>query len=139
MIGAGGIGGDDPVSSPGLLREILDDARTELWARRSQVLAALTYVLVGFGVLYLLSSRGADSGQWYDTQERTTLAAVGVVLLGLGVLLGAVTLAVDHDVRRRHVPRTSSDLPCNRGRVVAVMVVGAALVAVGLSALATWT
>jgi uncharacterized membrane protein HdeD (DUF308 family) len=126
------------MSGPGLLQEILDDVRTELWRRRSQVLAGLTYVLVGFGALYLMSSRGADSGQWYDTQERTTLAAVGIALLAVGVLLGAVTLAVDRRIRRTLVPGTGAGQLCCRRRVVAVLVVGTALVVVGAAALASW-
>ncbi|MDF2966422.1 MAG: hypothetical protein K0Q93_200 [Nocardioidaceae bacterium] len=126
------------MSSPSLLQEILDDVRTELWRRRSQVLAGLTYVLVGFGALYLMSSRGADSGQWYDTQERTTLAAVGIALLALGVLIGAVTLAVDREIRRGLMPGAGTGQLCSRGRVVAVMVIAAALVIVGATALASW-
>lgn len=126
------------MSSPRLLQEILDDVRTELWRRRSQVLAGLTYVLVGFGALYLMSSRGADSGQWYDTQERTTLAAVGIALLALGVLIGAVTLAVDREIRRGLMPGAGAGQLCSRGRVVAVMVIAAALVVVGATALASW-
>ena len=126
------------MSSDGLLREILDDVRTEVWQRRCQVLAGCTYVFVGFGCLYLLSSRGEDSGQWYDTQDRTTLAAVGVGLLVLGVSLGAVTLAVDRSMRRRLVPGASSGHLCSRGRVVTITGIGVVLVAVGLAALAAW-
>lgn len=125
------------MSSPSLLQEIFDDVRTELWRRRSQVLAGLSYVLVGFGALYLMSSRGADSGQWYDTHERTTLAAIGVALLAIGVLLGAVTLAVDRDIRRSLVPGAGAGQLCCRRRVVAVLVVGTALLVGGALALAS--
>jgi hypothetical protein len=127
------------MSSDSPLREILDDVRTECWQRRSQLLAGCTYVVTGFGGLYLLSARGEDSGQWYDTQDRTTLAAVGIVLLVIGVLLGAVTLAVDRGMRRRLVPGESSRHLCSRPRVVAVLLVGVALVAVGVTALAAWS
>jgi len=127
------------MSNPSLLREILDDVRTELWQRRSQVLAGLTYVVAGFGALYLMSSRAADSGQWYDSQERTTLAAVGIGLLAVGVLLGAVTLAVDREIRRGLVATPGAGQLCSRARVVAVMVIGTALVVVGSKALASWS
>ena len=127
------------MSSESVLREILDDVRTEFRQRRSQLLAGCTYVVIGFGGLYLLSARGEDSGQWYDTQDRTTLAAVGVGLLVVGVLLGAVTLAVDRGMRRRLVPGERSGHLCSRKRVIAVMVAGVALIAVGVSALAAWS
>ena len=126
------------MSSDSLLREILDDVRTESWRRRSQLLAGCTYVVIGFGCLWLLSSRGEDSGQWYDTQDRATLAAVGVCLLVVGVIVGTVTLAVDRDIRRSLALGESSGHLCSRGRVEAAMVVAGALAAVGVTALATW-
>jgi hypothetical protein len=127
------------MSSDSPLREILDDVRTEFWRRRSQLLAGCTYVVIGFGCLWLLSSRGEDSGQWYDTQDRTTLAAVGVGLLVVGVMMGAVTLVVDRDLRRDLAPGASSSHLCSRGRVVAAMVIGGVLAGVGVAALAAWT
>lgn len=127
------------MSSDSLLREILDDARAELRQRRSQLLAGCTYIVVSFGGLYLLSARGEDSGLAYDVHDRTTLAAIGVGLLVVGVLLGAVTLAVDRNLRRRWVPGASSLHLCSRGRVVSSMIIAAVLVAVGLAALAAWS
>jgi hypothetical protein len=38
------------MSAPGPLREVLDDVGSELVLRRTQVLAALTYVVVGAAV-----------------------------------------------------------------------------------------
>jgi hypothetical protein len=101
------------MSSDSPLREIVDDVRTELWRRRTQLLAGCTYVVIGFGCLWLLSSRGEDSGQWYDTQDRTTLAAVGVALLVVGVIVGVVTLVVDRGLRRGLAPGASSSHLCS--------------------------
>ena len=126
------------MSSDGLLREILDDVRTECRQRRSQLLAGCTYLLVGFGGLYLLSSWGEDSGRRYDVHDRTTLAAVGVGLLVVGVVVGALTLATDRSMRRGLVPGASSGHLCSRGRVVTTMILGAVLVALGLAALVAW-
>ena len=127
------------MSHTGPLREVLDDVRTELWLRRAQVLAALTYVVIGFGAIYLMSSVGEDSGALWDSVDRTTLAAIGVGSLAVGVALGGVTLAVDRDVRRRQVPGAPPRYVRRRKRVVVAMLVGTVLIAAGLSALSRWS
>jgi hypothetical protein len=127
---------DDVPSRRGPLHEVLEDVRAELRQRRARLLASLTYVMVGFGGLYLLSSTPRDSGQRWDSMGRTTVAAIGIGLLGSGVLLGAVTLAVDRNVRRRETLGAPPSHVHSRGRVIAAMVIGVVLIAVRLAALA---
>ena len=127
---------DRSLPGPGPLRDVLVDVRTELWQRRARLLAGLTYVMVGFGSLYLLSSTPRDSGQRWDSMERTTVAIIGVGLLALGVLLGAVTLVVDRSVRRREMVGAAPGHVHSRGRVIAAMLIGATLILVRLAALA---
>ena len=89
------------MSGQGLLQEVVDDLRTELRLRHVQVLAAVAYLVLAVGGLYLFSSIGEDSHGTYDVHRRTTLAAVGTGITALGVLLCATTLVVDRRVRRR--------------------------------------
>lgn len=126
------------MSTPGPGREILDDVRTELRRRRTQLAAALTYVVLGAGGIYLFSSLGADSDEWYDSVDRTTLALVAIGLLSLGIVCGAVTIMMDR--RRAQGPRErSTALPIHRGRVMTAMAVGAVLIGAGAVALRSWS
>jgi len=90
-----------PASSADPLREIVHDLVIEVRDRRAQLLAALTYVVLAAGGLFLFSSIGEDSGQRYDNVARTTLAWVGMVILAV---LGVLTLLVHTNVRRRMQP-----------------------------------
>ena len=126
------------MSEVSVVREVLDDVRGELWHRRAQVCAALSYVVLLFGFLVLFSSIGEDSHHWYDTVERTTLTAVGIGMLALFLALGALTLAVDKDVRRRTVPGAEPRYLRSRRRFVTALACGVALCGAGVVALATW-
>lgn len=119
------------------LREIWDDLRTEARQRRAQLLAAVTYVALGAGGLYLYSSIGPDSDDWYDSVDRTTLAGVGIGLLALGVSLGAVSLLVDRTLQRSTTLR-SAPKPLRRGRLLAAIAVGAVLIVAGVVAIRVW-
>ena len=128
------------MSTPGPMREVLDDVRTELWLRRAQVLGGLTYVAVAAGGLYLLSSRGKDSAMHWDSMDRSTVASIGIALLVLGCVLGGVTLMVDRAVR--HTERSTSRRPVplrSRVGVVIAMVIAAALTTVGVVAVRGWS
>jgi hypothetical protein len=74
----------------------MSDRRQEMWtevrARRAQVMAALMYVFLVFGVLWVFSAIGRDSVYWWDTVERSTNAIVGVVILGLALPVGLAAL-----------------------------------------------
>jgi hypothetical protein len=123
----------------GPVREVLDDVRTELWDRRAQVVAALGYVVLTAGVLYLFSSIGADSRNWYDVTHRTTLAAIGIGLL-LGCLpVFAAALVVDGRVRRDARPGAVPRHLRSRRRIQLVMLAAALLAAAGAAALAAWS
>jgi hypothetical protein len=124
--------------APDPFREVLDDLRTELSNRRAQVLGVVTYLVVGAGALFMFSSIGEDSRQWYDTVPRTTLAWAGIAILVVAILLGVVTLLVDTNVRRRTRKYGRLHPLASRRRVMAAMAVAAALIALGLYALATW-
>jgi heme/copper-type cytochrome/quinol oxidase subunit 2 len=128
------------MSTPGPMREVLDDVRTELRLRRAQVLAGLTYVSVAAGGLYLLSSLGKDSAMHWDSMDRSTVASIGIALLVLGCVLGGVTLMVDRAVR--HTERSTSGRPVplrSRVGVVIAMVIAAALTTVGVVAVLGWS
>jgi hypothetical protein len=125
------------MSSQSPLREIWDDLRTEARQRRAQLLAALTYVVLGAGGLYLYSSTGPDSDDWYDSVDRTTLAGVGIGLLTLGVLIGALTLRVDRSLQRSTTPGSAAR-PLRRARLVAAMASGGVLVVAGVVAIRVW-
>ena len=127
------------MSTPGPMREVLDDVRTELGLRRAQVLAGLRYVAVAAGGLYLLSSRGKDSAMHWDSMDRSTVASIGIALLAVGFVLGGVTLMVDRAVRRaeRRASRRSVPLHTRVGVVIA-MVIAAALTSVGVVAVLGW-
>lgn len=126
------------LATPDPIREVLDDARTELSNRRAQVLGGLTYLVIGAGALFLFSSIGEDSRQWYDTTPRTSLAWAGIVILAVGIAVGVVTLLVDANVRRRTRPYGRLHPLGSRRGVMAAMAVAVVLIALGLFALATW-
>jgi hypothetical protein len=128
-----------PASSADPLREILHDLVTEVRDRRAQLLAALTYVVLASGGLFLFSSIGEDSGDAYDTVARTTLAGVSIGILSAGVLLGALTLAVDAGVRRRVRPGALRRHVQHRIWMVMAMTAGVALIATGSWALTRWS
>lgn len=119
-------------TDPGPVREVLDDLVTQLRRRRAQLLEAVTCIVLLAGALYLFSSIGEDSGNWYDTVQRSTLAAIGVGLLLLSVALGGVTLAVDRGVRRRAQPGALPYHLRSRRRLVGAMVLAGLLAAGGL-------
>lgn len=127
------------MSDVSVLREVVQDIRDELWQRRAQACAAVSYTVLLAGFLYLFSSIGQDSRQWYDTVQRTTLTAVGIGLLALFVALGALTLLVDRDVRRRTLPGAEPRYLRHRGRFVAALACGVVLGAAGVVALSVWT
>jgi len=118
------------MSTPGPLREIIDDARYELGRRRAQLLAWLAYLAIAAGGFYLMSSTARDSGQVYDSMDRTTVAIIGLGLVGLGIALGIATLAVDQRVRRAEptAPRRPVPLRSRTGVRLAI-VMGAVLAA----------
>lgn len=127
------------MSDDGVLREVLDDLRGEAHQRRVQLLAALAYVVLAAGLLYLFSSIGEDSGSFEDVHERTTLAAVGTGLSAAGTLLCVVTSVARHRVRTSPaMGREPATLPSRRGLAVATAL-GVALVGSGLLALSRWT
>ena len=68
------------------------DVWTEVRARRAQLMAALMYVFLVFGVLWVFSAIGRDSIYFWDTVERSTNAIVGVVILGLALPFGVAAL-----------------------------------------------
>lgn len=125
------------MSSQGPLREIWDDLRTEARRRRAQLLAASSYVALVAGGLYLYSSTGPDSDEWYDSVDRTTLAGVGIGLLALGVVLGAVSLRVDRILQRSTTLQVAPQ-PLRRARVITAMAVGAVLIVAGIVAVRVW-
>ena len=125
------------MSSQSPQREIWDDLRAEARQRRAQLLAALTYVVLGAGGLYLYSSTGPDSDDWYDSVDRTTLASVGIGLLTLGVVIGALTLRVDRSLQRS-TTLGSAPRPLRRAHLVAAMAGGAVLVVAGVVAIRVW-
>jgi len=127
------------VSTSGPLREIIDDARYEVGRRRAQLLAWLTYLAIAAGALYLMSSTARDSGQVYDSMDRTTVAIIGFGLVGLGVLLGVVTLAVDQQARRGERTAFRRWVPLrSRVGVWLAIVLGAVLAALRLVAFTDW-
>lgn len=128
-----------PAGSADPLREMMHDLFIEVRDRRAQLLAVLTYVVLASGTLFLFSSIGEDSGDAYDTVARTTLAAVSIGMLAAGVLLGALTLAVDAGVRRRVRPGALRRHLQHRIRVVVAMAAGVALIAAGSFALNRWS
>ena len=127
------------MSTSGPLREIIDDARYEVGRRRAQLLAWLTYLAIAAGALYLMSSTARDSGQVYDSMDRTTVAIIGFGLVGLGVLLGVVTLAVDQQARRGERTSFRRRVPLrSRVGVWLAIVLGAVLAALRLVAFTDW-
>jgi hypothetical protein len=77
---------------------------------------------------------------WYDSMNRKTVASIGIGLLVLGFLLGAVTLIVDRAVRG--AGQRASHRPValrSRVGVVLAMTVAAGLAAVGSAAVAGWS
>lgn len=127
------------MADDGVLREVLDDLRHEAHRRRVQLLAALAYLVMAGGVLYLFSSIGEDSGSFEDVHDRTVLAGVGTGLTAAGVVLCVLTLVAERRVRLDPTPgREPGALP-SRGRLVGATVLGATLVVLGLVALGRWT
>lgn len=127
------------MAEDGLLQEVVDDVRTELRRRRLQVLAAVAYLVLAAGGLYLFSSIGEDSGDLADVHRRTTLAAVGTGLLAGGVLLCVATLVLDGVDRRRVTPGREPGARPDRRRLALATAGGTAAVAAGLLALSRWS
>jgi len=123
----------------GPVREVLDDVGRELRDRRAQVVEGLAYVVLLAGVLYLFSSVGQDSGNWYDVTHRTTLAAIGIGLLLGGAAVAALALVVDGQVRRSTRPGAVPRHIKSRRRVYGAMALGVALAAAGTLALIAWS
>jgi hypothetical protein len=103
------------------------EMRTELRARRAQVMATLMYAVLVFGLLWLFSAIGRDSIYWWDTVERSTNAIVGVVLLGLTFPFGVAALVFNRRDGRVYAPGERPLGLRRPGRVVVALVLAAAL------------
>jgi hypothetical protein len=103
------------------------EMRTELRARRAQVMAILMYAVLVFGLLWIFSAIGRDSIYFWDTVERSTNAIVGVVLLGLTLPFGVAALVFTRRDRQTSLPGERSVGLQHPGRIVIVMAVVVAL------------
>jgi hypothetical protein len=103
------------------------EMRTELRARRAQVMAILMYAVLVFGLLWVFSSIGRDSIYFWDTVERSTNAIVGVVLLGLALPFGVAALVFARRDGQTSLPGERSVGLKHPGRIVIVMAVVVAL------------
>ncbi len=103
------------------------EMRTELRARRAQVMATLMYAVLVFGLLWVFSSIGRDSIYFWDTVERSTNAIVGVVLLGLTLPFGVAALIFARRDGQTSLPGERSVGLQHPGRIVVVMAVVVAL------------
>lgn len=122
-----------------VLREVVDEVRHEVRRRPVQLLAATAYVLLAIGGLYLFSSVGEDSRTVSDVHRRTTLAAVGTGLLGLGVVVCGATFVLDRTARRRVDAGPYGRVLPNRRRLGGMTVLGTALAGLGVWALTRWS
>jgi uncharacterized BrkB/YihY/UPF0761 family membrane protein len=100
---------------------------SEVRARRAQVLAALMYVFLVFGGLWVFSALGRDSLYWWDTVERSTNAIVGVVILGLALPFGVAALVLYRRDGRTSVPGERSSGLQHPGWIVIGLVVTVAI------------
>jgi hypothetical protein len=66
----------------------------------SRVVAGLSWVLLLFGLLYLIAAAAPDSGMYWDVERQSTTAWIGIGLLTTAVPVGVVALVLD---RRNHV------------------------------------
>ena len=103
------------------------EMRTELRARRAQVMAVLMYAVLVFGLLWIFSAIGRDSIYFWDTVERSTNAIVGVVLLGLTLPFGVAALVFARRDGQTSLPGERSVGLQHPGRIVIVMAVVVAL------------
>ena len=103
------------------------EMRTELRARRAQVMAILMYAVLVFGLLWIFSAIGRDSIYFWDTVERSTNAIVGVVLLGLTLPVGVAALVFARRDGQTSLPGERSVGLQHPGRIVVVMAVVVAL------------
>ena len=81
-----------------------EDARAELRSYRSRAVAAVSWTLLGFGLLFLFSAIAPDSRQFWDTVKQTTNAWIGIALLAVAVPIGAAALLLDHRHRGHYSP-----------------------------------
>ncbi len=123
----------------GLLQEVYEDLRHEVRLRRVQLLAGVAYTVLVAGGLYLFSSVGEDSHDFSDVHRRTTLAAVGVGLLVLAVLLCVLTGLLDRAARRRTEPGRERRVLPDRRWLAGMTTLGVVLVALGSLALTRWS
>lgn len=79
-------------------------ARAEFGRQRARAVAALAYLFLGAGALWLVSAIGKDSHYWYDTVEQSTNAAVGVALLGIALPFGVWALFLDRKDQHLYAP-----------------------------------
>ena len=107
----------------------------EVCERRARVCALLMYAVFGFGGIYLFSAIGPDSNEFWDTQDQSSNAVIGVVLLGLGLPFGVASLVSHRRDRREYSAGQTSHELQHPGGVVAAMVVAAALIIVTLTLL----
>ncbi|MGY1670582.1 hypothetical protein [Geodermatophilus sp. SYSU D00710] len=60
-----------------------------------RVLAGLSWVLLLFGLLYLVAAVAPDSGMYWDTERQSRIAWIGIALLVAAVPVGLVALVLD--------------------------------------------
>jgi hypothetical protein len=70
-----------------------------------RALAGLSWVLLLFGLLYLVAAVAPDSGMYWDVERQSTTAWIGIGLLAAAVPVGLVALVLDRPHRgRSHAP-----------------------------------
>jgi hypothetical protein len=73
-----------------------------------RAVAGLSWVLLLFGLLYLVAAVATDSGMYWDVEEQSTTAWTGIGLLTTAVPVGVVALVLDRPHHSRvHAPGES--------------------------------
>ncbi len=73
-----------------------------------RAVAGLSWVLLLFGLLYLIAAVAPDSGMYWDVERQSTTAWIGIGLLTTAVPMGVVALVLDrHNHVRDYAPGES--------------------------------
>ena len=83
---------------------VSEEVRAGLRSYRSRAVAASSWTLLGFGLLFLFSAIAPDSRQFWDTVAQTTNAWIGIGLLAAGVPVGGAALLLDRRHRGHYSP-----------------------------------
>ncbi|SFP35159.1 hypothetical protein SAMN05660464_2891 [Geodermatophilus dictyosporus] len=98
-----------------------------------RAVAGLSWVLLLFGLLYLIAAAAPDSGMYWDVERQSTTAWIGIGSLTTAVPVGVVALVLDRHHRVRDYAPGESRAGIRHPVALAAALASAALTALVLT------